>query len=209
MHSREYLRTNSDDLRRRLADRGVDLADLDRLLALDQERRSILVEVEDLKRHRNEASKAIGAIKRQGGDAAEEMAAVGKLKSSIEALEARLVEVEAELTALDTGLPNLAHPSAPVGPDESANRVERVVGEPRRFDFEPKAHWDLGPELGILDFERGAKVTGARFTAYFGAGARLERALISFMLDLHTGQHGYTEALPPFIVNKDSLFATG
>jgi seryl-tRNA synthetase len=97
----------------------------------------------------------------------------------------------------------------PVGRDEAANRVEKVVGEPRTFDFEPKAHWDLGTALGILDFERGAKVTGARFTVYFGAGARLERALISFMLDLHTGRHGYTEVLPPFIVNRDSLVGTG
>jgi seryl-tRNA synthetase len=106
-------------------------------------------------------------------------------------------------------MPNLPHESVPVGKDEAANRVERLVGEPRSFDFEPKAHWDLGPELGILDFERGAKVAGARFTAYFGAGARLERALISFMLDLHTGEHGYTEVLPPFIVNADSLLGTG
>ena len=209
MLPRELLRQNSEDLRRRFRSRGLDLSSLDRLLVLDQERRSVLVELEDLKRQRNEASKAIGAIKRQGGDAAEEMAAVAQLKKAMESLEERQGNADGELEALEATLPNLPHESVPEGADESDNRLERTFGEPTRFDFEPKAHWDLGPELGILDFERGAKVTGARFTTYFGAGARLERALISFMLDLHTEQHGYTEALPPFIVNRDSLFATG
>ncbi len=209
MLPRELLRQNSEKLRQRFARRGVDLASLDRLLALDQERRSVLVELEDLKRRRNEASKAIGAIKRQGGDAAQEMAAVAQLKKSMESLESRENEADRELKAIEVTLPNLPHESVPVGTEEADNRLERTIGEPTSFDFEPKAHWDLGPDLGILDFERGAKVTGARFTAYFGAGARLERALISFMLDLHTEKHGYTEALPPFIVNRDSLFATG
>jgi seryl-tRNA synthetase len=106
-------------------------------------------------------------------------------------------------------MPNTPHPTVPIGEDEAANRVERVVGEPPRFDFEVKAHWELGPDLGILDFERGAKVAGARFTAYFGLGARLERALINFMLDLHTREHGSREVLPPFIVNADALLGTG
>ncbi len=115
----------------------------------------------------------------------------------------------ASLPTSSSSFPNLPHASVPRGADESANRVERVVGEPREFDFEVKAHWDLGPDLGILDFERAAKITGARFTAYFGLGARLERSLINFMLDLHTERHGYTEVLPPFIVNAETLTGTG
>jgi seryl-tRNA synthetase len=119
------------------------------------------------------------------------------------------VAVDEGLAELEMGLPNLPDKTVPVGADESANRLERQVGEPREFDFEPQAHWDLGPALGILDFERGAKVAGARFTAYFGAGARLERALINFMLDLHTNEHGYLETLPPFIINGKALEGTG
>lgn len=203
------MRDDPETVRQALANRQMDSALLDEWLRLDTERRTDLVEVEDLKRQRNEASRAIGKVKQQGGDASAEIAAVGRMKERIEELEARLAAIEPEMAAVELSLPNLPHESVPVGPDESANRVERVVGTPRRFDFEPKAHWDLGPALGILDFERGAKVTGARFTAYFGAGARLERALINFMLDLHTREHGYTEVLPPFIVNRDSLTGTG
>ncbi|MES1244987.1 MAG: serine--tRNA ligase [Acidobacteriota bacterium] len=209
MLSRDLLREDPERVRRDLANRNADLSLLDTWLKLDAERRSELVEVEDLKRRRNDASREIGKVKQQGGDAAEAIAEVGRVKVRIEELEARLAAIEPELAGIELSLPNLPHASVPVGKDESANRIEKVVGEPRTFDFEPKAHWDLGPALGILDFERGAKITGARFTVYFGAGARLERALISFMLDLHTGKHGYTEVLPPFIVNRDSLVGTG
>jgi seryl-tRNA synthetase len=209
MLSRDLLRDEPEMVRQALATRNADPAQLDEWLRLDTERRTDLVEVEELKRQRNEASRAIGKVKQQGGDASAEIAAVGRMKERIEQLEARLAALEPEMAAIELSLPNLPHESVPVGPDESANRVERTVGEPRRFSFEPKAHWDLGPALGILDFERGAKVTGARFTAYFGAGARLERALINFMLDLHTREHGYTEVLPPFIVNRESLTGTG
>ena len=208
MLSRDLLRDQPDRVRQGLVHRGADPASLEAWLRLDAERRALLVEVEDLKRRRNEASKAIGQVKSRGGDAAQEIAAVAGLKSRIEELEARLAGSEEEMRAIELALPNLPHDSVPVG-DESANRVERMVGEPRRFPFAPKAHWDLGPALGILDFERGAKLTGARFTVYFGAGARLERALISLMLDLHTGEHGYTEVLPPVIVNRDTLLGTG
>ena len=203
------MRENFEEVRGALLHRGVDAALLDRWQHLDAERRRLLVEVEDLKRQRNEASKAIGKIKSQGGDASAEMAAVAELKARTETGESRLGEIDSELSTVELSLPNVAHASVPVGKDESANQEIRRVGEPRTFSFEPKAHWDIGTDLGILDFERGAKVTGARFTAYWGAGARLERALISFMLDLHTSQHGYTEVLPPFIVNADSLRATG
>jgi seryl-tRNA synthetase len=209
MLSRDLLREDPERVRRDLANRNADLTLLDTWLRLDAERRADLVEVEDLKRRRNDASREIGKLKQQGLDASEAIAEVGHSKARVEELEARLAAIEPELAAIELSLPNLPHPSVPVGKDESANRVEKVVGEPRTFDFEPKAHWDLGTALGILDFERGAKITGARFTVYFGAGARLERALISFMLDLHTSRHGYTEVLPPFIVNRDSLVGTG
>ena len=208
MLSRDLLREDPDKVRQVLAHRNMDPALLDEWLRLDAERRTDLVEVEELKRQRNEASRAIGKVKQQGGDASAEIAAVGRTKERIEELETRLAAIEPEMAAVELSIPNLPHASVPVG-DESANRVERVIGEPRRFDFAPKAHWDLGPALGILDFERGAKVAGARFTAYFGAGARLERALINFMLDLHTREHGYTEVLPPVIVNRESLIGTG
>jgi len=209
MLSRELLRNDPDRVRRALEARKNDPELVDTWLRLDGERRATLVDLEDKKRQRNEASKTIGEIKRQGGAAEEEIAAVSRLKGEIEQLEVRISAVEEELSATALTIPNVPHESVPEGADESANRVERMVGEPRTFDFEPKAHWDLGPELGILDFERGAKIAGARFTAYFGAGARLERALINFMLELHTGQHGYTEVLPPFIVNADALVGTG
>jgi seryl-tRNA synthetase len=209
MLARELLRNEPARVRRALEARRADAGLVDRWLRLDEERRSLLVRSEDLKRQRNEASQRIGEIKRGGGAAADEIAAVSRIKGEIEALEERLDAAEGELAAIELSIPNLPHESVPEGGDESANRVERVVGEPRAFDFEPKAHWDLGPELGVLDFERGAKVAGARFTAYFGAGARLERALINLMLDLHTGEHGYTEVLPPFIANAESLRGTG
>ncbi|MGB3565420.1 MAG: serine--tRNA ligase, partial [Thermoanaerobaculia bacterium] len=209
MLSRELLREQPDRVRELLASRGIGPEALDSWLELDQKRRTSLVELEELKRRRNEASKEIGRIKQQGGDAAAQIEEVAQLKGRIAELEEVVGGVETDLAELELGFPNLPHDTVPVGEDESANRVERVVGEPRKFDFEPKAHWDLGPELGILDFERGANIAGARFTAYFGAGARLERALINFMLELHTTEHGYIETLPPFIVNSAALVGTG
>ncbi len=207
MLDRERLR--KEDLEEALQNRGVDPRRLATWKELDKERREDLVEVEDLKRRRNEASRDIGKVKKAGGNADEQIAVVSELKGRIAGFETRLAQIGTELRDIECSLPNLAHESVPVGDDESANREEKRVGEPRSFEFEPQAHWDLGPSLGILDFERGAKITGARFTAYFGAGARLERALISMMLDLHTVEHGYTEVLPPFIVNSDTLFGTG
>jgi seryl-tRNA synthetase len=209
MLSRDLLRSEADFVRSRLAARRLDLKTFDRWSALDSERRAGLVEVEDLKRRRNDASQAIGKIKKEGGDASAQIAEVGSIKGRIEELEQRLQSVEAELVAVELTLPNLPDQSVPEGADESANVVVRQVGEPRSFGFEPKAHWDLGVELGILDFERGAKLSGARFTVSFGAGAKLERALIAFMLDLHTGQHGYTEVQPPYLVSRDILVGTG
>ena len=209
MLSRDLLREQPERVRQALADRRGDPALLDEWIRLDGERRTALVEVEEMKRRRNEASREIGKIKQAGGDAAAAMAAVGQMKADMERFEARLAEIDPELEKIEMTLPNLPHASVPRGADETANRVEKTVGTPRAFDFEPQAHWDLGPALGILDFERGAKVTGARFTFYRGAGAKLERALINFMLDLHTGEHGYIEMIPPFIVNRASLVGTG
>ncbi len=209
MLSRDLLRDSPDHVRELLEQRGEDPAGVARWADLDGRRRAALTELEGLKRQRNEASKAIGELKREGRDAAAQIAEVAVLKSRIPELEEQASAVESELRALELTFPNLPHESVPRGPDASANRVERLVGEPRAFDFEPQAHWDLGPALGILDFERAAKVAGARFTTYFGAGARLERSLINFMLDLHTGEHGYRETLPPFIVNSDALVGTG
>jgi seryl-tRNA synthetase len=209
MLSRDLLRDDAPRVRQGLLNRQTDPTPLDAWQMLDAERRAALGEVEELKRQRNEASRAIGEVKKKGGDASAAIAAVGQLKGRIEELEARLQTIDPELLAIEHSLPNLPHESVPVGKDEHANRCERTVGTPRAFDFAPKAHWDLGVELGILDFERGAKLTGARFTVSFGAGALLERALINLMLDLHTREHGYTEVLPPFIVNADTLFGTG
>jgi len=209
MLSRELLRHQPDEMRRRLATRGIEPELFNTWEELDQQRRQGLVEMEDLKRQRNEASKAIGKVKQEGGDAAAEIEEVGRLKGRIGELEERVNNASADLSDLELRVPNLPHESVPVGADEESNRVERLVGEPPKFDFEPQAHWDLGPNLGILDFERGAKITGARFTTYFGAGAHLERALINFFLDLHTREHGYTEVLPPFIVSRESLVGSG
>jgi seryl-tRNA synthetase len=209
MLSRDLLRDSPDFVRERLQLRGYDTSMVERWLELDGRRRSSLTELEELKRLRNTASKEIGVLKREGGDAEAKIAEVADLKGKIAELESASGAAVDELRDLELSFPNLPHESVPHGADESDNRVERMVGEPREFDFEPQAHWDLGPALGVLDFERGAKITGARFTAYFGLGARLERALINFMLDLHTGEHGYTEVLPPFIVNSDTLVGTG
>lgn len=209
MLSRDLLRDETGRIRAQLASRGLDPDALDQWQRVDRERREAQVEVEDLQHQRKEASKAIGQVKREGGDASEQMAAVANLKTQLEGLDARLHGLAEELEHLELGFPNLPHDSVPEGSDEESNRLERKVGEPKPFDFDVKAHWDLGPELGILDFERGAKLAGARFTTYFGAGARLERALINFMLDLHVDQHGYRETLPPFIVNRNALLGTG
>ncbi len=209
MLSRDLLRQEPDRVRQALGLRGHDVAPFERWLVLDAERRRALVEVEELKRRKNEASREIGRLKSAGREADAMLAEVAASKSQIARIEGKLELLERDAAEIEQRLPNLPHPSVPPGPDAAANRIERVVGTPRVFDFEPRAHWDLGPALGILDFERGAKVTGARFTVYFGAGAALERALIQFMLDLHVGEHGYTEVLPPFVVNREALFGTG
>jgi seryl-tRNA synthetase len=177
--------------------------------ALDAERRSLLQRVEQLRHRQRLAGEEIARRGRAGEDASDLKAEMKGVAEEIKELEARLQDVQARLDQVLLLLPNVPDPSVPVGADATANVEVRRVGAPKRFDFTPKAHWDLGPELGILDFDRAAKISGARFAVYFGAGARLERALIQFMLDLHTRQRGYREVIPPYLVTAETLLGTG
>ena len=183
--------------------------DLTEFLELDKKRREITVQVETLKSERNSASQEIGKLKKAGQDATEQMAAVRALGDKIAEDDKELKAIEARLKEILLTIPNIPADDVPVGADDSANPVVRTWGEPGKFDFEPKAHWDIGEGLNIIDFERGVKVSGARYIFYRGLGARLERAVISFFLDLHTEKHGYTEMFPPFIVNGASMQGTG
>lgn len=204
----KFVRENPEAVLAGLQKRGSALA-LDDFLALEKKRREVLTEVEALKSRRNTVSQEISRLKKAKEDAEALILEMRSVGEKISELDETVRQVEAELKEILLSIPNLPHASVPVGRDEADNPELRRVGEVPSFSFEPKAHWDLGEELGILDFERGAKVTGARFTFYRGLGARLERALINFMLDVHTREHGYTEFFPPFIANKDSMTGTG
>ncbi|HVN30909.1 MAG TPA: serine--tRNA ligase [Thermoanaerobaculaceae bacterium] len=209
MLARELLRTSPDRIKAALAARGSD-APLAELLAADSRWREAQAELEALKAERNRGSKEVGALLAKGRKEEAEalrttMAELGSRIASAEADAAVLAEAVA---SLELAIPNLPNETVPVGPDETCNRVEHSWGEPPNFAFEPRSHWDLGPALGILDFERGAKVAGARFAVLWGAGAALERALVTFMLDLHRGT-GYREVYVPFLVNSDALIGTG
>ena len=208
MHDLNYFRSNLDLMRQRLATRGFDL-DVAAFQALDQRRRLLVTETEQLKAERNTATAQIGKLRREGVDTADRQAEVRAIGERIDQLDAQVKQVDDEFRGALASIPNIPHESVPVGKTEADNVEVRRWGTPRAFDFAPKAHWDLGPELGILDLERAAKITGARFAVYFGLGAKLERALINFMLDVHTSDHGYKEVLPPFLVNSASLFGTG
>ena len=207
MLSREYLRDHADEYRIALKNRGMKV-DFERFLELDGERRRAIARVEGLKNQRNVASQDIAALKKSKQDATAQIDAMKRVGDEIKELDALLARIEEELRNLELYLPNIPHETVPIGVDESANRVERTWGEKPRFDFAPKPHWDIGEALGILDFDRAAKITGARFALITGLGARLNRALIDFMLDMDTAR-GYTEVVPPFIVNADSLRGTG
>ena len=207
MLAREYLRERADEYRDALKKRGANV-DLDRFLELDSERRRSIASVEQLKAQRNAASQEIATLKKNKQDATAQIDAMKSVGDEIKRIDERLAQIETELHDLELVFPNAPHESVPVGPDESANRVERHWGEKPRFDFTPKNHWDIGEQLGILDFDRAAKVTGARFAFLYRGAAKLSRALMNFMLDVHERQ-GYTEVLPPFIVNADSLRGTG
>ncbi|MGH9435732.1 MAG: serine--tRNA ligase, partial [Terriglobia bacterium] len=203
-----FVRDNLDLVRQKLADRGSPdlLADF---VSLDGERRKFLIEAEALKARRNKTSDEIAALKKQKQDASALIAGMKQVGSEISALDQKAREQDEKLREVLERVPNLPHESVPVGKSAADNQEVRRFGQPRQFDFEPKPHWDLGVTLGILDFDRAAKITGARFAVYAGVGARLERALANFMLDLHRREHGYREIFPPFIVNSATLFGTG
>jgi seryl-tRNA synthetase len=203
-----YLRENAEEVARALARRDAELS-CDRLLELDADRRKLLVGVEGLKKTRNESSRKIGEIIKSGGDAGPLKEEVKRIGSEITELEGRLETVQADLDSAMYDLPNPPHANVPDGRSADDNPVVRTWGDEPAFDFEPKAHWDLGTDLGILDFERAARMSGARFAVYFGDGALLERALIQFMLELHTREHGYTETLTPLLVHAQALVGTG
>ena len=204
----KLLRENLDEVKSRLATRGAAI-DWDEFLKLDRERRDALASIERLKEKKNRLSGEIGKLKKSGGDAGALMREGEEVSEAIRSAESPLADVEARFERFMLTLPNLPHPTVPVGKNETENREVRRRGEPPQFDFAPKSHWDIGEELGILDFERAAKIAGARFAVYRDAGAKLERALINFMLDLHSREHGYKEMLPPALVNRAALVGTG
>ncbi len=204
----KYLRANMALVKRNIEIRRYDL-DLSKFESLDMDRREKLSVLEELRHKRNSVSEEIAQMKKKKEDASREIAEMKEVSSSIKEMEQGLVEVQEELDALRMVIPNMLDESVPVGKDEADNPVLREWGEIRKWDFEPLPHWEIGENLGILDFARAAKLAGARFALYRGQGARLERALISFMLDIHTGEHGYKEILPPFMVNAASMTGTG
>jgi seryl-tRNA synthetase len=208
MYDLSFFRANIDAIAKRLADRGFTL-DVEAFRKLDSERRTALSESEQLKAQKNAESQEIGKLKRAGQDASERQQKVREMDERMTSLAQKAEALDNEFRQMMAGVPNMPHPSVPTGTSADDNVEVRRWGTPPEFSFPPKAHWDLGPELGILDFDRAAKVTGARFAVYFGLGAKLERALINFMLDVHTREHGYTEVLPPFMINSTSLYGTG
>src|SRR5579883_2028550 len=203
-----FFRANFDQVAARLSTRGTTL-NLDNFRELDKKRRSAITEAEELKAKRNASSAEIAKLRQQGVDTTGRQQEIGRMKERIAALDDQVKAVDDEFRELMAGVPNVPHESVPVGQSSEQNVEVRRCGEPAKFDFTPKAHWDIGPELGILDFERATKITGARFAVYWDMGAKLERALINFFLDVHTKEHGYREVLPPFMVNSASLYGTG
>ncbi len=205
-----FVRENLPLVEEKLRQRGMDpAAVLGNFREVDGQRRQAITDVETAKARRNKASEEIAKLKKSGQDATAAMAESKDLRERITELEKAAAELDERLRDILTGLPNLPHASVPVGHSADDNVEVRRWGTPPKFDFTPKPHWDLGPELGILDFERAVKLTGARFVVYWDLGAKLERALANFMLDLHTREHGYTEVLPPYLVNSDSMYGTG
>jgi len=204
----KLIREKPEVVRQSLATRGTQF-DLGVLAALDERRRDLIRQSETMKSDRNKTSDEIAKLRKAGSEATDKIERLRELGKTIETLEKELKEVEAQWESLLLVIPNMPHESVPVGSGEADNRVARTWGEKPSFAFGPQAHWDLGEKLDILDFKRAAKITGTRFTLYKSHGALLERALINFMLDLHVREHGYTEVLPPFMVNRDSMTGTG
>lgn len=204
----KFVRENPEKVEQAMKNRNMD-KNLDEFLALEKKRREVLQQVEADKSQRNAASGAISQMKKAGENADEQIKAMRELGEKIAADDKVLKETEASLKEILLTIPNMPADDVPVGKDENDNPVIRTVSEPKKFGFTPQAHWDIGEKLGILDFERAAKVTGARFAFYKGLGSRLERSVYNFMLDVHTSKHGYTEIFPPYIVNKESMTGTG
>jgi seryl-tRNA synthetase len=205
-----FVRANLALVEEKLRTRGLDpAAALGNFAAVDRERREAITQVETLKAQRNRLTEEIAKLRREGADTTAQTEQTRTLKTQVESLEAAAATADERLREIMQTLPNLPQDSVPVGRDEHGNREEKVWGEQPKFEFPAKPHWELGEALGILDFNRAAKISGARFVVHFGQGARLERALANFMLDLHTREHGYTEVLPPSLVNSKSLFGTG
>ena len=205
----KFIREHPEELRKNLENRNDTTVHLDDILEKDAARRKILYETEQLRAEQNKASEEIARLKKANQDADEAIAAMQEVSKKAKALGDQAKAAEEALNIIALGLPNLLHDSVPIGNEENDNRIERVVGEPRAFDFEAKDHVDLGEALGIFDFAAGARLARARFNLSKGPGARLERALINFMLDIQTEEHGYTEVLPPFMVNSQTMQGTG
>jgi len=203
------IRTSPDLVRESLLSRNADPALVDQFLSADEKRRKNLAVSEEKKSQRNRESENVARMKKAGEDASPVMSRMRELGDEIKGLDEELRAIDEELQSILLSIPNVPHEAVPRGKDEESNREIRCWGSPREFSFPVKPHWEIGEALNILDFERAAKVTGARFTFYRGLGARMERALISFMLDLHTQHHGYEELIPPFMVNRDSMVGTG
>ncbi len=204
----KFMRENKEQVEKWLKQRGSDLT-LDEFAKLDEERREILGEVEALKNKRNSESAEIARLKKAKEDASELIKAMGEVSAKIKELDEKLAQVDEKIKYIQMTIPNKLSETTPIGKDEDENVEIRRWGEPRKFDFEPKSHWEIGEKLGILDFERGSKLSGSRFVLYRGGAARVERALINFMLDLHTEKHGYTEHITPFLVNREICEGTG
>jgi seryl-tRNA synthetase len=203
------IREDFEGVKERVEFRGKGDFELGKVKEYDDQRRSMLAEVEEMKHRQKLVSKQIPQMKKAGEDTTEIMAEMKALSNKIKELDGELSEVEKNLKDTLLGVPNTPAEGVPFGKDDADNEELRKVGEPTSFDFEPKAHWDIGENLDVLDFERAAKIAGARFTVYKGLGARLERAIMCFMLDLHTMEQDYTEILPPFMVNRDAMTGTG
>lgn len=204
----KILRTDPDKIRTALKNRNNDL-DITPAIELDAKRRTILLEVEQMKASQNEMTKKIPQMKKAGEDTTEVFTKMRELSDKIKVLDTELSEIDENLRSFMLRIPNIPNDSVPVGIDDSENVEVRRWGEPRKFDFEAKAHWDIGTDLDILDFDRGAKISGTRFTVYKGLGARLERSVIQYFLNTHTEQNGYTEIFPPYMVNRASMTGTG
>ncbi|EPB8149429.1 serine--tRNA ligase [Clostridium perfringens] len=205
------LRSNTEEVKKALSNRGedFDVNVIDEVIALDEERRKILVDVEALKKQRNEVSAEIPKRKKAGEDVTEVMAEMREIGDKIKADDAKVAELNDKINYIMLRIPNIPNPAVPEGETDEDNVEIKRWGDPTKFNFEPKAHWDLGTDLDLLDFERGGKVAGSRFTVYKGMGARLERSIINYFLDKHTFENGYTEVLPPYMVNRDSMTGTG